>query len=162
MKNVHYAGFWIRLVAYLIDMIILLIVLLIAGSIVAGLTGGILDVSTEDLDLTQLNVLTEDLDLNQVEDFARIVGTILGFVIQWLYFALQFSSKKQATLGMRAVGVKVVDYNYKRISFANATGRFFGMILSGFIIYIGFIMIAFTKRKQGLHDFMCKTYIIYD
>ena len=88
--------------------------------------------------------------------------TLFGLIVPWLYFALQFASKKQGTLGMRAVGIKVVDHDYKRISFANATGRYFGMILSAFILYIGYIMIAFVKRKQGLHDLLASTYIIYD
>lgn len=70
------------------------------------------------------------------------------------------SSAKQATLGKMAVGIVVTDMNGGRISFGNATGRFFGKILSGLIIYVGFIMVAFTDKKQGLHDMMAGTLVV--
>ncbi|GEQ96830.1 hypothetical protein JCM17844_04670 [Iodidimonas gelatinilytica] len=62
------------------------------------------------------------------------------------------SSEKQATLGKAAIGIKVTDMNGQRISFLRATGRHFGKILSTIILLIGYVMILFTKRKQGLHD----------
>jgi len=58
----------------------------------------------------------------------------------WLYFALMESSGKCASLGKMALGIKVTDLNGNRISFGKATGRFFGKMISGVILYIGFIM----------------------
>jgi len=53
-----------------------------------------------------------------------------------------------------ALGLKVTDLEKKPISFGKASGRFFGKILSGIILGIGYLMIAFTEKKQGLHDIL--------
>jgi uncharacterized RDD family membrane protein YckC len=81
-------------------------------------------------------------------------------ILDWLYFALMESSSKRATLGKMALGIIVTDLEGKRISFGRATGRFFSKILSGIIIYIGFIMVPFTDKKQGLHDMIAGTLVI--
>jgi uncharacterized RDD family membrane protein YckC len=92
---------------------------------------------------------------------ARIIPLyVIVIVGTWLYYALMESSEKQATLGKMAVGIKVTGMNGARISFGNATGRFFGKILSGLIMYVGFIMVAFTDKKQGLHDMMANTLVV--
>jgi uncharacterized RDD family membrane protein YckC len=70
------------------------------------------------------------------------------------------SSTSQATIGKMLMGIKVTDMNGHRISFARASGRFFGKALSKLIVYIGFIMAAFTEKKQGLHDILAKTLVI--
>lgn len=85
----------------------------------------------------------------------------LSLVINWLYFALLESSERQATLGKMVIGAKVVDEKGDRISFINATGRFFAKILSGLILFIGYIMVAFDSRKQGLHDKLADTFVVY-
>jgi uncharacterized RDD family membrane protein YckC len=81
-------------------------------------------------------------------------------ILDWLYFALMESSSKQATLGKQALRIIVTDLEGKRISFGRATGRFFSKIFSIIIIYIGFIMVAFTGKKQGLHDMIVGTLVI--
>ncbi|MEN8237237.1 MAG: RDD family protein [Pseudomonadota bacterium] len=93
--------------------------------------------------------------------FGGIAGFFVGTIGGWLYYALQYASRFQANLGMRCFGIQVVDYNYQRISFGRATDRFFAKIISGLTLGIGFLMIAFTERKQGLHDFMAGTYMVY-
>jgi uncharacterized RDD family membrane protein YckC len=59
-----------------------------------------------------------------------------------------------------ALSLQVVDIDGDRINFAQATGRFFGKFLSGLLLMIGFVMVAFTRRKQGLHDILAKTLVI--
>lgn len=46
------------------------------------------------------------------------------------------------------------------VTFGRATGRYFGKILSGAILMIGYIMAAFTERKQALHDMMAGTLVV--
>jgi len=58
---------------------------------------------------------------------------------------------------MRACGIKIHDEHFNRLSFLRFTGRYFATGLSGIILLIGFFMIAFTKRKQGLHDLVART-----
>jgi uncharacterized RDD family membrane protein YckC len=81
-------------------------------------------------------------------------------VVGWLYFALMESSSHQATLGKMALGIRVTDLQGGRLTFGRATARFFGKIVSGLICYIGFIMAAFTERKQALHDMIAGTLVV--
>jgi uncharacterized RDD family membrane protein YckC len=91
-----------------------------------------------------------------------VIFTLYPILIagQWLYFALMESSSKQASLGKMALGIIVTDIEGKRISFGKASGRYFGRILSAIIIYIGYLMIAFTEKKQGLHDMLANTLVV--
>ena len=78
--------------------------------------------------------------------------SLMWVVAQWLYHACLESSSAQATIGQRAVHLTVTDGSGQRISFGRASGRFFASLLSGVILGIGYLMVAFTQRKQGLHD----------
>ena len=89
------------------------------------------------------------------EDFEAAVGAVaVGILLvgEWLYYGLMESSSWQATLGKKAIGLKVTDLEGKRISFARATGRHFAKFLSALLLNLGFLIIAITSRKQGLHD----------
>jgi uncharacterized RDD family membrane protein YckC len=92
--------------------------------------------------------------------FIPILGIIADAVGVWLYFALQESSAHQATIGKRAMGIYVTDLYGRRLSFGQATGRHFSKIISGMILDIGFIMVAFTQKKQGLHDMIAGTLVL--
>jgi uncharacterized RDD family membrane protein YckC len=59
-----------------------------------------------------------------------------------------------------AMGLRVVDEQGNRISFGRATGRFFAKFVSGIILLLGYIMVAFTERKRALHDMMAGTLVI--
>jgi len=89
-----------------------------------------------------------------------VLFSIISTVAQWLYFALMEASSNQGTLGKMAMGIKVTDTMGYPITFGRATGRYFGKILSGAILMIGYIMAAFTERKQALHDMMAGTLVV--
>ncbi len=145
-----YAGFWLRFVAALIDGLI---------------------ISTVTFPFSFIFGLFNGFD-QRAADFGSNIGLVLSFIglvlfinavfiiIEWLYYALMESSSKQGTLGKMALGLKVTDLNGNRISFGRATGRYFGRILSGMIFNIGFLMIAFTAKKQGLHDIIAGTLVV--
>jgi uncharacterized RDD family membrane protein YckC len=95
------------------------------------------------------NASSESLLLN-------LVILILGVI----YFAMFESSAMQGTPGKRAMGLIVTDLQGNRISFLRALGRYFAKILSGLILLIGYIMVAFTERKQGLHDMIAGTLVL--
>lgn len=80
-------------------------------------------------------------------------------LVQWLYDALLTSSTWQATVGKKLLKLKVTDMEGNKISFGRATGRFFGKLLSGMMCNIGYIMAAFTERKQALHDMIAGTLV---
>ena len=143
-ENNSYAGFWMRFFAYLIDIIILQV----ATSIVYFANT-----------LRQMRVSFDDIDLDLYGNISVGENISIG-LFALLYFSIMESSKLQATLGKMALGIKVVDLNGQRISFVNALGRYFGKILSGIIFLIGYIMAAFTKKKQALHDILAGTLVI--
>ncbi|MFD0049115.1 RDD family protein [Actinomycetes bacterium NPDC127524] len=146
----EYAGFWIRAAAYLIDGIIVGIpiyaIYFVNTMVIMGAANGFSGATLSDSDSA-----------------AIIIGMIILFLITFiavtLYFSFMHSSKWQATLGKKLIGLKVTDLEGKRISFWRAFGRFFAMYLSS-IFYIGYIMAAFTEKKQSLHDLIAGTVVV--
>lgn len=134
--STEYAGFWRRFVALVIDIIILVIVNAIISAIISAILMAVL------------------------RDSATSIEGIIIFVLDWIYFAYQESSAAQATIGKRAMGIKVTDLQGNRISFLRATGRYFAKIVSGIIIFIGYVMAAFTAKKQALHDMLAGTLVV--
>ena len=151
----QYAGFWLRLAAYIIDYF----VLQIAGGIVAlpiilTMVGGIITASQQpDSTIKVLGILS-------VIGGSLLLLILILLAVGWLYYAIMESSTPQGTLGKMAVGIKVTDMQGNRISFGRATGRYFGKIISKIIFYIGFIMAGFTDKKQALHDIMAECLVV--
>ncbi|HJZ80965.1 MAG TPA: RDD family protein [Pyrinomonadaceae bacterium] len=140
-----YAGFWIRFAAYLIDTILLSLILVpfaILLGVAIVLSGG----GDENSPL-----------LGLLSILIRLVEVVAG----WLYFAGLESSAWQATVGKKVCGLVVTDADGYRLSFAKATGRYFAKILSALILFIGFVMIAFSDKKQGLHDQIAGTLVVH-
>jgi uncharacterized RDD family membrane protein YckC len=88
------------------------------------------------------------------------IGGLVGILIAWLYYALQESSPKQATLGKQALGIVVTDLEGKPIDLVKATIRYFSKYISAIILFIGYIMAAFTEKKQALHDIIAGTLVL--
>ena len=82
-------------------------------------------------------------------------------IIHVLYFAMMESSKNQGTVGKLTVGLKVCDQNQEKISFPNAISRTFGKVLSAIPLLLGFIWAGIDKHKQGFHDKLAGTYVVY-
>ena len=91
-----------------------------------------------------------------------IIGWIIGIFFGWLYFAIQHSSSKRSTLGMRALDITINDENLDKIGFWRATGNYLVVGISIIILFIGVIMIGFTSRKQGLHNLVSRTIHLKD
>lgn len=142
---VVYGGFWLRFCAYVIDWIILTI----ATRAVAGVVPSVLRLPVFNFGRpTPLWMLV------------LVAGSLPSLLIRWLYFALMESSSMQATVGKMALGLIVTDMEGNRVSFARATGRHFGKIISGMILGIGYIMAGFTEKKQALHDMIANTLVV--
>jgi len=149
----RYGGFWIRLLAHLIDHVIL-------GAIAAPLFFILV--------LPAMLRVINEAERNREPSPELIVAIVssvfiyivLAFVGQWLYEALLTSSSWQATLGKRVLQLKVTDEMGNRIGFGRATGRFFAKILSSMFFCIGFIMVGLTDRKRGLHDMLAATLVM--
>jgi uncharacterized RDD family membrane protein YckC len=128
---VSIAGIWKRFVASLVDSVIITIAV------------GLLAMMIPEFSLTWIYIL--------------FTAALLG---QWVYFAWMESSSG-ATLGKKLMDVRVVDLEGNPISFARASGRYFGKCLSG-ILMIGYIMAFFTEKKQALHDLLAGTLVVDD
>ena len=87
-------------------------------------------------------------------------GMAIGFFAPWLYEAFMTSSEWQATVGKRVMSIVVTDLNGNRMSFARATGRHFAKYISVFLLGIGFVIAAFTAKKQALHDMIAETLVM--
>lgn len=154
-----YAGFWKRFAAYCIDTIILCVAAWLLLLPILGLIGlGVAD----SMESMQSGEMSEEAAQGMVATF---IGAYFSFVVvltvaSWLYFALMESSAKQATVGKMALSIIVTDVNGNRLTFGRASGRYFGKIISGLILYIGFIMAAFTEKKQALHDMIAGSLVV--
>ena len=137
--DASYAGFWLRGGALVLDSMVLLGVGIVLIVVVATFDAGLL---TE-----QDTVQADALEL-------------AGGLISWLYYALLESSALQATLGKRALGLRVTDLHGQRISFGRATGRYFGKVLSAITLGVGYLMAGFTARKQTLHDLVASCVVV--
>ena len=147
-QTTHYAGFWNRVLAVIIDGLILGVV----QSILIRPIVGVPMLSFSDYEENGVVFTMWSGPLLAVQVISMIIG--------WLYFALMESSRRQATVGKIALNIRVTDLNGNRVSFAKATGRYFGKYLSAMILLIGFLMAAFTKKKQALHDVLAETLVV--
>ncbi len=144
VAGVGYGGFWIRVVAAIVDGIILRV----AVSPIRMIFGG--------LGLAGTMSGVPHIGLALVGGGFTLIVLVFG---SWLYEAFMESSSYQATLGKMIFGMKVTDLSGNRISFERATGRHFAKWLSGMILGIGYLMVGFTDRKQGLHDLLAGTLV---
>lgn len=90
-----------------------------------------------------------------------IVPVIGGLLVGWIYSAKMHSGPRQATFGRSAMGIIMTDEQGRRVTFGKASGQYFSTIISGLILGIGYLMILFTAKKQGLHDMLAGTLHYY-
>ena len=133
----------------MIDTVILSVAGFVAG-IVFGLTAVAIDAASGSSSSTG----------GTASSIASLLSWAIGLVGGWLYFSLQESSARQATIGKLAMGIKVADLEGSRISFGRATARYFSKFLSGLICAVGYVMAGFTQRKQALHDMIASTLVV--
>ena len=152
-----YAGFWKRVAAYVIDVL----VLYIPNLLIEKITGAAV-AQTALSQAMAASAGNPQMLINAYGAFyhAMLPTLMVQTVLAWLYFALCQSSSLQATLGKLALGIRVTDIEGRRISFARASGRFFARIPSAMIFCIGYLMVAWTARKQGLHDLLAGTLVV--
>jgi uncharacterized RDD family membrane protein YckC len=155
--NTNYAGFWMRFLALIIDGIIIsiarafLVLPFLAMLGISFATG------------------FENFNPENMEELIPLIATIIAAgaalalvssIIWVLYGTFMEASKYQATVGKLALGLIVTDLNGGKLDFSKALVRNLGKLLSNFIFLIGYIMAAFTEKKQGLHDIIAGTLVV--
>jgi uncharacterized RDD family membrane protein YckC len=156
VAQVAYAGFWLRVLAYFIDVIILgvfAVPILIGAAMLLGIGGVIANIPKNEEPF--------------VNGMPPAVGLFIALCISlslvgtWLYFALLESSEWQGTAGKKVLGLIVTDMAGQRVSFARASGRHFGKLVTSFIpLGIGYAMAGFTQKRQALHDMIASCLVL--
>ncbi len=130
------AGFWIRVVATMLDGLLVFVLQFVLGFLLAsaGIAAGIGDVSG--------------------------LVMLFGYLLSFAYYIV-FTGYCGQTPGKMALRIKVIrtdgaQIGYGRAAFRETVAKF----ISGIILCIGYLMVAFDGQKQGLHDRMADTYVI--
>ena len=156
-----YAGFWSRVAAHILDNLIVSIPFVVVWfAIVMVFVGASA--------FAPMVHPQSDRQVNPVlaaSFFIMIVILYLTFivgriVVVWLYHAILESGPHQSTWGKRVLGLKVTSLNGQRITFSHATGRYFSTIITNMTMGVGYLMVAFTDRKQALHDMIAGTLVV--
>jgi uncharacterized RDD family membrane protein YckC len=150
-NKLNYAGFWRRLSASLIDVLISLPIL-ISIIYLFGLEK-YLEITIDD----NFNSYAK----NQYFILNRLLIDLISITVVATYSILSISSTKQATIGKRIFNIYVTDINGAKLTRLKATKRFFASIfLTTTTLGIGLLIIAFTKEKTALYDILCATRVI--
>ncbi len=129
--DLAYGGFWARFAALIIDNAILTIVA-VALIAVASL----------------------------VDEALAALASVIYFIGALLYWPIMECSARQATFGKQVLGLQVTDAAGLRLSFLRSLGRNVAKIISAIPFYIGFLLAAFTSRKQALHDIIASCVVV--
>lgn len=146
--GVVYVGFWARVVASLIDgaVAFALPVFVLARLGVPGAVFGMVNGTNADGSTGQTFTV-------------RVGGwsALVALAILVVYFGVLKSSRYQASVGKLVIGARVTDLDGNRISLGRAVGRYLAKFISAVLLFAGFVMVAFTERKQGLHNKIAST-----
>ena len=153
--QVPYAGFWLRAVAYLLDVILVSVVtvpIVIALVVATGLPEWAKTMSDENSQ--------DPAAFIPLFTFIALLVVIMLCGL-WLYYSLTESSVWQGTVGKKAMGLMVTDLDGRRVTFGRATGRFFSRLITGLVpLLIGYILAGITAKKQALHDMIAGTLVL--
>jgi len=158
-KEFHYAGFWIRLLAYIIDSLILVILFIFP-----------LIVFSNNIDTENIIEKLESGDLSVIFNITFLFIFLISIIFVTIGYYVISWSRWGRTLGMKILGIKVIDEKGGNITFGRAFLRWLmGYFLPAVIPYVGAllyialgIMIGTDTKKQGWHDKISRTYVIYD
>ena len=143
--GMRYAGFWIRVLAKILDSIAMGIVIGIPMLILLFTTG-----------MFSMQGGQPSFAAVGLQIMLQVVGMGAGIA-----YNTYMHGKYGATLGKMAVGIRVVMADGSPVTYMRAFGRAWADILSGMVCYIGYIIAGFDAEKRSLHDHICQTRVIY-
>ena len=154
-KPYVYAGFWRRLVAYILDSL-LLSILLSPINLVLMPAG-----AKNMMETMFTNINHNQMALPDINDLIKMLAiSAVTTLIIFFYYASCESSRYQATPGKLALGLKVIDIHGNKLSFWKASGRYVAKFVSALTLFIGYIMAGTTKHQQALHDELTNCLVI--
>ncbi len=149
---IHYGGFWVRLLAIFIDGILLSVV----NSIILGVLFASIGFK---MDSASLSAMGKTGKFDSQFLIAYFIYLACAYVIQIAYYTIAIG-KWGKTIGKAALKLKVVKPDGSRVSYWRAFGRALAYQLNGFTLGLSFLIIAFTGKKRGLHDYIADTIVI--
>ena len=132
-----FASFGQRLLAWLLDWVIL---------------GGVRLALATVLGLVANAIVATGMETEAVQVGGGLVVFASMYLCGWAYYAFFEASSAQATPGKRVVGIRVEDVEGGRATLVQTSVRFFCRLFSVLSFGFGFLMVAFTRRRQALHD----------
>ena len=152
----HYAGFTTRLFAFVIDLVIIMIMLSIV-SYALTLVWRFFAILPNPI----TNLLTNNTDLtNAYQAALPYITPAVNIILVYGYFVFFWMSSGQ-TLGKAFMGVRVVSISGRPLTFMQAFFRFLIYPLSAIVFFLGFFWILIDNQRQGWHDTIARTYVIY-
>ena len=149
-----YASLPCRFLAFLIDSTIMVFIQTLALYFMVGIPEEI----KQEPEFLNFHINYLSYNLNYVGQLLNL--NLYFLVFHWLYYAIMESSEKQGTIGKRAMGIKVGDLKGRRITFWRASLRYFGKYLSTIVLFGGFVLAFYTRRRQTLHDLLTNCVVI--
>lgn len=146
--GVRYAGFWIRLLAYIIDGIIVEVAVVLVSGIIGFLIG----------------IIAAARGMHETDQISAIaggIGALIGLAMVVAYYVVFNSGRWQATPGKRVLGLHIITTSGKKVGGWLACGRYFAYIISSLPFCLGFMVIGWNEEKKGFHDMICNTRVIY-
>lgn len=152
-----YAGFWIRFLAYFIDSLILDIPL-------AAIAFALIAPQLQNLSCTTVNgPFGSTIECSGLQSLSSTVTPLLalaGLLLGGAYFSFCWT-RFGRTFGQWVCGIRVVDAaTGGPVPAGRAIGRYIGLVISIWVVFIGVIWAAFDPRKQGWHDKMASTFAV--
>ncbi len=92
--------------------------------------------------------------------FSTIHFSLVGALLGWLYYGKMESSSHQATIGKIALGIMVTDIDRFRLTFSQASFRYWLKLISAIPCFLGFLFVCTNKKKQALHDLLSASLVI--
>ena len=148
--NLHYAGFWSRAAARIIDL-----VLILATFSVVHLA----DRLGADAGIWAGSGFGEGESAVPGYSMTNILRGLFFFSFPVFYYVYLHGSYGQS-FGKMALGIKVVNEDLSTLDYRKAFLRWLGYFLCDLTFYVGYLWAAFDPRKQGLHDKVCRTLVI--
>ena len=134
VQSQRYAGFWIRVGAYLIDAIAL--------GVIGSLFGSNVHYGPDGYD-----------QFSRSRDLSGLLNLVY-FVAFWAYNGGQ-------TIGNRLLGLRVVKVDGMPVTLGTAILRWLGLVLSFVVVLLGVIWVGFDQKKQGWHDKIAGTVVVH-
>ena len=129
-----YQGFWIRVLAYVIDFVALYVGFIIVRALIG-----------------ELDNYSATTDFTAHDAYYLLFGVLYDIILVGAF---------GATFGKYVVGIKIIQYDGSRVGYGRAAGRYFAACLSGLFLGIGYLVVAVKSDKRALHDLIAGTVVI--